>query len=288
MDRLRLASESVEAEFLPELGARLHRLRVFGKDLLRTPDDIGAYTREPFFWGSFVMAPWCNRIRAESTRFGSMEVRLKPNFPDGTAIHGQVYARRWESDPDGTLRIRAGGDGWPWEYALTQRIEIQDLTLRLDHNLTNLAVEPMPAGIGIHPWFLRPAQIRIHAGSVYPRNTDSAPDPEPVTGPFDLRQVQTMPDELDATWTDLGAPPVELAWPNLGITATMRVTAQTIFIVAASPVALDAIAVEPQTHAPQGLRRLLNHEPGPLSVLSPGDSLRFSVDLEFRRLMVTD
>jgi aldose 1-epimerase len=288
MDRLTLASESVEAEFLPELGARLHRLRVFGQDLLRTPGDLGAYAREPFFWGSFVMAPWCNRIQAGTTRFGSQEVRLDSNFRDGTAIHGQVYRLPWDRQPDATLRVQAGGDGWPWEYDVTQRIEIDGHTLRLDHHLTNLSDEPMPAGIGIHPWFVRPAQVRIRAAAVYPRNTDSAPDPEPVAGPYDLRERRAMPDGLDATWTELGDPPgdppVELAWPNLGITATIRVAAQTIFIVAASPASLGAIAVEPQTHAPQGLRRLLNDEPGALTVLNPRDSLRFSVDLKFGRL----
>jgi aldose 1-epimerase len=284
MDRLNLASESLEAEFLPELGARLHRLRVFGQDLLRTPPDLGAYAREPFFWGSFVMAPWCNRIQAGAVRFGSREIRLDSNFPDGTAIHGQVYGLAWDRFPHGTLRVQAGGDGWPWDYEVTQRIEIDSHTLRLDHTLTNLSDEPMPAGIGIHPWFVRPAQIRIRAAAVYPRNTDSAPDPEPVAGPFDLREPRPLADGLDATWTAVGAPPVELAWPNLGVSATMHVAAETAFIVAASPASLEAIAVEPQTHAPQGLRRLLNHEPGALTVLNPRDSLPFSVDLEFGRL----
>jgi len=284
MDRLTLASESVEAELLPELGARLHRLRVFGQDLLRTPGDLGAYAREPFFWGSFVMAPWCNRIQADAVRFGSREIRLDSNFPDGTAIHGQLYGLPWDRLADGALRVQAGGDGWPWEYEVMQRVEISDRTLRLDHILTNLSAEPMPAGIGIHPWFVRPALIRIRAGAVYPRNMDPAPEPQPVAGPFDLREPRAMPDGLDATWTELGTPAVELAWPTLGMTATMRVAADTVFIVAASPAALDAIAVEPQTHAPQGLRRLLNHEPGALALLNSGDSLRLSVDLTFERL----
>lgn len=283
-EQLTLASDAIEAVLLPALGARLHRLRVFGHDLLRTPDDLGAYAREPFFWGSFVMAPWCNRIQAGRTRFDSREIRVDLNFPDGTVIHGQVYGRRWDRQPDGTLRVQAGGDGWPWEYEVTLRIEIDDQTLRLDHTLTNLSAEPMPAGIGIHPWFVCPAEIRIRAAAVYPRNPDSAAEPEPVAGPFDLRQPRPMPDGLDATWTEVGTPPVELAWPNQGVSATMRVTAESIYIVAASPAALDAIAVEPQTHAPQGLRRLLNHEPGSLTMLKPRGSLRLSVDFEFGRL----
>ncbi|MGH2489107.1 MAG: aldose 1-epimerase [Candidatus Limnocylindria bacterium] len=284
MDRLTLGSETVEVEILPELGARLHRLRVFGHDLLRTPDDISAYDREPFFWGSVVMAPWCNRIQAGSVRFGAREIRLDPNFPDGTAIHGQVSCLPWNAQPDGALRVSGGGDGWPWEYEVTLGVEVHDLTLRLDHALTNLSADPMPAGIGAHPWFMRPALLRIQAEAVYPRNADSAPAPEPVAGSFDLRQQRAVPDDLDATWTELGVPPVELAWPTLGVSATMRVAADPLFIVAASPTPLDAIAVEPQSHAPQGLRRLMNHEPGAMAVLRPGDTLRLSVDLAFERL----
>ena len=284
VDRLTLSSEAIEAELLPDLGARLHRLRVFGHELLRTPADLGAYAREPFFWGSFVMAPWCNRIQPGTVRIGSRNVRLDPNFPDGSAIHGQVYGLAWDRRPDGGLRLRAGADDWPWEYEVTLNIEVDDHNLRLDLRLTNLSTEPMPAGIGIHPWFVRPALIRIDAAAVYPRNTDSGRDPEPVAGPFDLREPGPIPDDLDATWTQVGSPPVELAWPGLGVSATMRVTADTVFIVAASPASLDAIAVEPQTHGPQGFRRLLNHEPGRLAMIRPAESIRLGVELAFERL----
>jgi galactose mutarotase-like enzyme len=61
----------------------------------------------------------------------------------------------------------------------------------------------------------------------------------------------------------------------------MSVSAPDVYIVAASPSGLDAIAVEPQTHVPQGLRRLLNHEPGALTMLEPGRSLRMGVELAF-------
>lgn len=283
MDRLTLANEAIEAEFLPALGARLHRLRVYGQDLLRTPGDLGAYAREPFVWGSFVMAPWCNRLKAGTAHVGSHEVRLEPNFPDGTAIHGQVYRLAWEHLPGGTLRVRAGGDGWPWEYEVTLNVTVDHHTLRLDHALTNLWTEPMPAGIGIHPWFRRPVRVAIHADAVYGRNTDTSPEPEPVHGPFDLRALREMPDGLDATWTGLARPPVHLLWPTLGVQATMNVTAPEVFIVAASPRSLEAIAVETQTHAPQGLRRLLRHEPGALTMLGPEESLRMSVELAFEQ-----
>jgi len=286
VDRLTISNEAIEAELLPELGARLHRLRAFGQDVLRTPDDIGAYEEEPFFWGSFVMAPWCNRLQVGAIRIGTREIRLRPNFPDGTAIHGEVYRVPWERLADGTVRVQAGGDEWPWEYEVAHTVGVNGQVLRLDQTLTNLSTEPMPAGIGIHPWFLRPAMIRIRAAAVYPRNTEAGTEPEPVAGRFDLREQQAVPDGLDATWTQLGAPAVELSWPSLGVSATMRVAADTIFIVAATLAAFSAVAVEPQTHAPQGLRRLLNREPGAMAMIGPAGSLRMAVELAFDR--VTD
>jgi galactose mutarotase-like enzyme len=81
---------------------------------------------------------------------------------------------------------------------------------------------------------------------------------------------------------DVGGP-VELSWPQLGLHATMRASAPTTCIVVASPPGRGAIAVEPETHAPQGIRRLVQDEPGPLVMLAPGDRLTLGVQLAFGR-----
>jgi len=287
----------IEVEVLPRLGARLHRLRVFGHDLLRTPDDAGAHARDPVFWGSYVMAPWCNRIEAGvPVAVGPRRISLSSNFPDGTAIHGQVFTRPWETEGEGSFVIRGGGDGWPWEYEVRQRIAAEGGTLRLDHALTNLSDAPMPAGLGIHPWFRRPLQVAIRGARVHPRNVATIAEPIPVIGAFDLREMRDVPDDLDGCWTDLADPPVKLHWPRVGILATMRVVigiepnesmrfraSSLLHVVMASPSHLDAVGVEPQTHAPHGLRRLLNGEPGRLSMLEPGQALGLAVELAFKR-----
>lgn len=284
MRELRLVDGPLEVVVLPELGARLHRLRAFGQDVLRTPADPATHAGDPFFWGSYVMAPWANRIDAGAVAVGSREVALGSNFPDGSAIHGQVYLRPWDVLEDGGLRIRAGGDGWPWVYEVTQQIELSDGAVRIELALTNLADDPMPAGIGIHPWFRRSLLLAIRAEAVFPSNTTSRPRPEPVHGSFDLREVGVMADDLDATWSDLADPPVELQWPDRQVRAVLRTTGSPTYVVAASPASIDAIAVEAQTHAPQGLRRMLNGEPGGLHQLEPGGTLRLAVELAFDRL----
>jgi aldose 1-epimerase len=274
----------LEVEVLPEVGARLHRLRAFGHDLLRTPDDPSTHLRDPFRWGAYVMAPWCNRIDANPTRIDGEVVDVASNFEDGTAIHGQVYARPWQVRPDGSLWVQDGGDGWPWRYESTLRITILGAALQIEQSLANLAATPMPAGLGLHPWFRRPLDVRIDAARVLRSNTDPGAGVGPVVGSLDLRAMRPMPDDLDAAWLDLGDPAVELRWPELGITATLRARSDAgLVIVGASPAVLDAVAIEPQTHLPQGLRRFQADEPLGLVALAPQATMRLTTELAFRR-----
>jgi aldose 1-epimerase len=281
-DLLTIENESIRAEVLPGVGARLHRLRVFGHDLLRTPDDPAEHERDPFRWGAYVMAPWCNRIVAAPTDVHGQMVNLPSNFPDGTAIHGQVYGARWDVGSDGFLSIAGGGDGWPWRYRCSLRVSLNDSVLTIDQSLTNLADTPMPGGLGLHPWFRRPLDLRVNADAVISSNLDPDAALERVSGPWDLRASRRVPDDLDATWLVAGDPAAELQWPEVGIRAVLRVRSDAgVCIVVASPSSLDAVAVEPQTHAPQGLRRFLAGEPGGLLEIEPGGRLGQTLELAF-------
>jgi hypothetical protein len=197
----------IEVELLPALGARLHRLRVFGIDLLRTPDDIETHRRDPFFWGGYVMAPWCNRIEAAPTGVAGKEVRLAPNFPDGSAIHGQVFLAPWSRSADGRFVARGGGGGWPWPYEVELGVATADTRLNMDIALTNLADAPMPAGVGLHPWFLRSLEVRVAAPTVVASNTDPSATIGAVAGDLDLRVLRPIPDGIDAAWPDPADPP---------------------------------------------------------------------------------
>jgi aldose 1-epimerase len=284
MEEVVIADGPLEVTVLPDAGARLHRLRAFGHDVILSPPDPAIHLDDPFFWGSYVMAPWCNRIEARPTRIGERVVDLASNFPDGTAIHGQVYVRPWAHDGDSTFRISGGGDGWPWTYDVRMGIEVRGSTLRLDLGLTNTSSDPMPAGMGIHPWFLKPVRVAVHADRYFADNLATEPEPAPVEGPYDLRKLGAMADGLDGTWASLDEPPVEFAWDDLGLRATMRTTPVVPYIVAASPGNIDAVAVEPETHAPQAVRRLLGGETGGLTMLAPGQSLQMAIDLAFEQV----
>jgi len=277
------ANDAIEVAVLPQAGARLHRLRAFGHDLLRTPDDPAIHLADPFFWGAYVMAPWCNRIEAGPVRFASHRLHITPNFPDGTAIHGQVYLRPWAVENDGGLAVRMGGEGWPWPYEVRQRLVVSGAELRIELALTNLGRDAMPGGLGLHPWFVKPVRVAIHAGGVFPDNTETEASPRDVAGPFDQRALGELAEGMDATWVDLSDPAVELVWPGR-VRATMRIHAPQVVVVAASPPDTDAVALEPQTHAPQGIRRLMNGEHAAMELVPPGEALSMTVVLNFEQL----
>jgi len=283
-DVLTLADGSLEVELLPAFGGRIHRLRAFGQDVLRTPDDLDVHRRDPIAWGAYAMAPWCNRLAPVATPVGDRVVRLPASFGDPWALHGQVITTPWTRDDGGRLVVRAGGDGWPWPYEVSQQLSIEGANLRIELALTNTSGGPMPAGLGIHPWFRRPLEVRLAASRVVPSNLDPEAVPEAVSGDLDLRRLGAVPAGLDGTWTDVDDPAVELRWPDTGLRAEISLASDAEKSVAlASPSDIEAVAIEPQTHLPQGLRRLLAGEPGGLQPLAPGATLRLVTEWRFSR-----
>lgn len=286
-----IATDSIRAEVLPDLGARLHRLTVFGHEVLRTPSDAPVHLDEPFAWGGYVMAPWCNRIDPVPTSVAGSLVDVPANAPDGTALHGQVYLVPWQERHPGFFTVRGGGDGtgWPWPYETTLEVAVADAgpvtaEVRFSQVLANLGDSPMPGGVGFHPWFRGPIEVCIAADSVLPSNLRADQPIEAVSGAFDLRSMRPMPAGLDATWLNPAHPPVRLSWPDAAIRATMEVTSDAgLCIVAASPPDSGAVAIEPETHAPQGIRRLLAGDPYGLSWVAPGQAMHLTTRIVFER-----
>jgi aldose 1-epimerase len=284
---LTLRSEELEVVILPDAGGRIHRIRAFGEDLLRTPDDPAVHGAEPFFWGAYVMAPWSNRARSGPMEVAGRPVELEPNFPDGTAIHGLVASAPWDRDGDTGLAIRLdAGLRWPWAFEARQVATVDGPTVEVTYGLRNLERDAsMPAGLGLHPWFRRPIELRIAAERAYSSNSDSPPQPVAVAGDLDLRSLRPPPGDVDATLTGLSEPRIDLAWPSLGLSARLEIEtdAAGVLVAVATPSDLDAIAVEPQTHGPDPLRRLAAGEPDPPALLPPGGSMSLAVRLTVAR-----
>lgn len=283
-----LRSDELDVVILPDAGGRIHRIRAFGEDVLRTPNDPATHEAEPFFWGAYVMAPWCNRARPGPMQLAGRRVDLEPNFPDGTAIHGLVSSARWDHVGPTALAVGVdAGASWPWAFEVRQAASVDGGALSLDYRLTNFDPEmPMPAGLGLHPWFRRPIELRIPARKAYAANTDSPREPVRASGDLDLGSPRSPAAGIDATLASLAEPVIDLVWRDRGVRARLEVEtdAGAVLVALATPPDLDAIAVEPQTHGPDPLRRLALGEPDPPALLAPGASARLALRLSFARV----
>lgn len=281
-DTLVIGGDDLEVELLPAVGGRVHRIRAFGHDLLRTPRRTHVHRHEPFFWGAYPMAPWCNRAPPGRQRVAGRTIDLVPNFVDGSAIHGLVATAPWQRLSSEGLEIGVDTDRWPWPFTIRLDASVERTTLRLRYRLVNRSDAPMPAGLGLHPWFRAPLEVRLPARSVYRSNSDSPHAPEPAVGRFDLATRAPPAPGLDATWTGIDEPVLELAWPGAGVAAWLSAatSAPAILVALASPADLGAVAIEPQTHGPHPLRRLEHRERDAPSLLPPGGSLTLDLGLE--------
>jgi aldose 1-epimerase len=106
----------------------------------------------------FPLVPFVNRIRGGCFDFRGRSVRLAPNMAgDPSPLHGQGWLNAWQVDTaersSAVLTYRHEPGEWPWAYEATQELALQDNALHLRLACTNRSDEPMPCGLGFHPYF---------------------------------------------------------------------------------------------------------------------------------------
>lgn len=116
----------------------------------------------------YPMIPFCNRIRDGRFHFSGRRIVLPPNaLPSQHPLHGNAWQRPWtvlshEADAAQLSLLHERGD-WPWRFEATQYVQLrgEGATLRL--MVRNLDSEPMPLGVGFHPYFPQRAGARLTA-----------------------------------------------------------------------------------------------------------------------------
>ena len=167
MQPLLLSNATWSLGLLPSWGGRIAHLRADGLDLL-LPISTGAF--DPLDWpraGAYPLMPYSNRIRNARLRFAGRDYCL----PAHTAahphtLHGVAQTLPWQvvEESDQLLAIACDyqGEHWPWAFHAEQRFELNGSHLRIEMTLVNLGDTPMPAGLGLHPYFQRHPGLKVH------------------------------------------------------------------------------------------------------------------------------
>jgi aldose 1-epimerase len=233
---------------------------------------------------SFPLVPFVNRIRAGEFSFRGRTVRLAPNMAgDASPLHGQGWLGNWRvvsaGDDEAVLRFEHPKGEWPWTYVAEQHFRLTANSLELTLTCTNRSPDPMPCGLGQHPYFhCGPAtRIQTEVANVWLIDEHVLPtEMVPAEGRFDLSNTAVCGMNLDhgfGGWSGT-ARLSDPAWP---IELAMS-SGDASFFQLYSPSSGQIFVAEPVTHANAALNAPENEWPElGMKVLQPEDSMSLTM-----------
>ncbi len=274
---LRLTSDDLEITLDPWKGGGVTSFLWRGIDVFR-PHAGGDH---PTDLACFPLVPFCNRI-ADGRVSRTGEIRTIPMSQKGVdpqhAIHGLGWVSPWSVKQSGqdtaTLGLAHDGSIWPWTFSSEQHIQLLENGYSHALTLTNTDQVPMPAGLGLHPYFPRE---RATLSGAFDGYWETGPDRLPAQHRLLDQQPEWFADQgFDNCFTG-GSESIQLAWP--GHVLTMRPSATLPFTHVYTPPGADFLCVEPVSHIPDAINSPLGREETGLQMLEPGES--FSVECSF-------
>lgn len=265
----------------PELGCSISSLTRGGRPALRPTPDGATDILET---ACFPLVPYANRIAQGRFSFEEQTVAL-PVLDRFTphALHGDGWLAPWDllerTDTSASFVYRHEGGAWPWPYEAVQSFTLTGSGLRIDLSVLNAAETPMPAGLGLHPYFPVADQTRLSLKADAVWAVDEGLIPTAPVSPGEVFDWSTGPRVAEAPFVDH----CYAGWDGTArLTGPDRTTTLT-----ASPEAgwghvyapgQDFCCVEPVTHRPDALHAPESEASG-LAILAPGRALSMWMEI---------
>ncbi len=308
MNRVVIDTARLHLEIEPDLGAGVADFSLRRGDgtlaplMRRAPehaasfDDLSCYT----------LVPWCNRIAHARFRFRGRELRLRPDWPDGTAIHGDAKHRPWRVLDRSPVAARFAIDSrdfsntnWAWPYLGIIRYDLFDDGLVIDLSVRNLGDSVMPAGLGLHPFWMRglraeedcelSTSIRARYPAVGMIPTGPA-EPDEVSrrlGSGQALGVRTLDDVFTCGESSQESGWATIRWPRTGISLRMECSPSLRHAVVYSPLEGGRprpwFCLEPVSMVNDGFNLMQRGQGGTgVVVLGPGERMEARIAFRIR------
>ncbi len=210
----------------------------------------------------YSLVPFSNRIANGRLVVGGEEFVLEPNWPDQRhPMHGDGWARPWQvvrRDVRSAELVyeHDGRQGWPFRYRARQAFHLGEEGLAVGMAIENLESRPVPAGLGLHPFFPREAdtELACRIEGVWRADADVLPvdriavPPEwnfAVSRPVDDVVLDNCFDGWDGRAT--------IRWPRRGLGLSLEATPPFRHLVIYVPKGQPHFCVEPVSHANGGV-----------------------------------
>ena len=195
-------------------------------DLWRTWDG----SLDVYRLASFAMLPWSNRIGGGGfTQDGQFYAVRLNREGEPYPIHGDGWLQPWvltqPADDTMVMTLRSQGfQGNPYDYEAIQTFRLVDGGLDQRLEVRHLGAQAMPYGLGLHPWFPRTDETRVHAPvqGVWLCGKDPMPVSHTDRFPpgWNLNEgISALGDLIDNGYTGWGGR-ARIEWPERGLQLT--------------------------------------------------------------------
>lgn len=281
---LTLEAHGYHAAIAPNYGASLTALDWQAPDgariaLLAPLVDPAAGLRA----GCFVMAPFANRIADGRFDFGGQVWQTPVNRPEeGMAIHGHARDRAWQvhrhQADRAVLGLSVDDPDLPWQFEISQTVTLSPEGVTVALGLTNRGPRAMPFGMGLHPWFPKPAGARLSFASTgsHFRDARGLPLPETRMQPgFDPDHPLPLPEFpwFDGCFSGWTPPEARIDWPGQGVSLHLRASGALRHLHVYVPDDRAVFCAEPVSHLPDAVNRPGLGAGAAMTLLAPGDSM---------------
>lgn len=278
-----LAAGPARLTLAPAIGGAVARFAIAGADILRPASPAALAAGDVLGMASFPLVPFAGRIGGSSFGFGGRAVSLPANLPpEADAIHGQGWRAPWSVAEAGggfaRLTLDHAPDAWPWAWRAEQTFTLGEAGLEHRLKVTNLDSRPMPAGLGLHPYFPRPGGARLTArvDGVFLR-PDQAPSPPPAD--WDWRLGPAIGPLVDHQFAGFDGA-ARLDWPDLGRALSLTTEPAAPWLVVYVPPGEAWFCVEPVSHQLNAVNLSEGGAGHGMKILGPGESLAITMRLE--------
>lgn len=235
---------------------------------------------------NFALIPFCNRVADRRIHAGGVEHML-PAAPKEIeqrhAIHGLGWTSAWSSRQldarSAQLSLSHDGSQWPWAFVADQAITLNygGYTHRL--SLQNTDTTPMPAGLGLHPYFpAGGAQLKTGAKGIWKSGADLLPTQHEA--------LEREPDwfggeTIDHCFTD-SDDSLQIDWPTHRL--RIHTSANLPFTHVYAPKGGDFFCVEPVSHIPDAVNSPLGASETGLAMLEPDEIMEVECRFELEAI----
>lgn len=282
---LRLAAGDTELDLAPAVGGSIAAFRWRGRDIMRAATPAALAQRDPLGMGAFPLVPYSNRIAHGRFDWDGRRVILPLNVAEPNSLHGFGWQTPWAASTVTATTARLTyvhvAGAWPWDFVATQDFVVQPDGIDWVIAVTNHGATPMPAGLGLHPYFPNPAGTRLVARTEGWWRTDADVMPVAyVEDPSTDLTLRLHPADADTDTVFAGfGGDARIEWPD-GIAVDIVAGPAARWMVVWAPVGDSVTAVEAVTHPTDALNA--PGHPG-IATIAAGETFALGTSYRVRR-----